>query len=538
MLRVALAMAIGYLVVSQTAGDAPDLAIYARIKDEGNTRSRVMEYAAELVDGIGPRLTGSPNLKRATAWSVDRLTQMGLSNVRAESWGEFGFGWQQRGISMRMIEPDVATFIVAAAPWSPATPGPVTGDVIAVRGFTDEREFAVPRGKLRGKIVLLGQAPGMPDVTPIDQPLFERRDDERLAAEARNPGPPAGEFVNDERMFAQVALRERSGRFFADEGALAVIAPSGNHRRGGISGGTMWVDHNAAFVGMFAYRKEHAMRVPLVIVTNEHYGRMKRLLDRNVPVTVELNVDVEFTGDREEAFNVFGDIAGVDPQRKDELVMVGAHLDSWAAGTGATDDGAGVVIVMEAMRILRALEVRPKRTIRIALWTGEEQGVLGSMEYARRHVAEVPRSATPAQMNMPAFMRLRTGRPVLKPDHARISAVYNVDAGGGRIRAMALGPNPALPPIFKPWVAPLADIGVTDTFFRETCGGDCHPFADVGIPAISFTQDPLDYVTRTLHTNMDTFEHLIPEDLRQAAIVVAVMVYNTAMRDAMLPRTP
>src|SRR6266850_2265093 len=246
MLLIALfAVTIGTVLLSQTANDAPDLAIYARLRDEGSARSRIMDYATELIDGIGPRLTGSPNLKRATAWSVDRLKQMGLSNVHAESWGEFGFGWQQRHISMRMIEPDIATLIAAAAPWSPATPGSITADVVAVRGFTDEKEVEAQRGEVRGKVGLLGQGPGMPDVTPIDRPLFERCDDQQLASEARRPGPPAAEFVNDERMFAQVELRERSGRFLADEGVRAVIVPSGNHQRGGISGGTMWVDHNA-----------------------------------------------------------------------------------------------------------------------------------------------------------------------------------------------------------------------------------------------------------------------------------------------------
>jgi Zn-dependent M28 family amino/carboxypeptidase len=279
------------------------------------------------------------------------------------------------------------------------------------------------------------------------------------------------------------------------------------------------------------------MAVPLVIIGIEHYGRMERLLDRHVPVKLELNVDTVFAGDHEEGFNAFGEIAGVDSAHKDEVVMVTAHLDSWAAGTGATDDGAGVVIAMEAMRILNALQVQPRRTIRIALWTGEEQGALGSRAYIARHLATVPLATTPAQLKIPEFLRRVAGPIVPAPDHARLSAVYNLDAGGGRIRGISVG-NPALVPIFQQWVAPLQDLGMTLVASRSDCGGDCAGFARVGIPTPSFKQDPLDYDTRTHHTNMDTYEHLIPEDLRQAAVIVATMVYNTAMRDQMLPRAP
>src|SRR5262249_21791486 len=247
--------------------------------------------------------------------------------------------------------------------------------------------------------------------------------------------------------------------------------------------------------------------------------------------------EVEFRGDQEEGSTVPGKFRGVAPRRKDEVVMVTAHLDSWAAATGATDDGAGVVIAMEAMRILNALKVRPQRTIRVALWTGEEQGALGSREYIKRHIAAVPLATTPAQLRMPELLRRKTGPVVPKPDHAGISAVYNLDAGGGRIRGISAG-SPALVPNFRQWAAPLEDLGMTIVTSRSDCGGDCAGFAQVGIPTPSFKQDPLDYDTRTHHTNMDTFEHLIPDDLRQAAVIVATMLYNTAMRDQMLPRIP
>jgi Zn-dependent M28 family amino/carboxypeptidase len=263
---------------------------------------------------------------------------------------------------------------------------------------------------------------------------------------------------------------------------------------------------------------------------------MSRLLDSRARVTVEMNVDTEFTGDHEEGFNVLADIPGVDSLRKDEVVMVTAHLDSWAAATGATDDGAGVVIAMEAMRILNALRVRPQRTIRVALWTGEEQGLLGSLAYVRRHIADVPRATSPAQLLMPEFTRLRTGPMVPKPDHARLSAVYNVDLGAGRIRGVGAG-NAALVPIFEQWIGPLRDLGVTLVTARPRCPGDCRPFAEAGIPTPGVIQDPLEYDTRTHHTNSDTYDRLVPDDLRQASVVVATLLYNTAMRDELLPRS-
>jgi carboxypeptidase Q len=520
----------------QTPAEAAQAA-YARIRDEGLSRSRVMDYATELIDGIGARLTGSPNLKKAIDWARTQLTQMGLSQVRTESWGEFGLGWEQRNVWVRMVAPENAVFIAQAAPWSPATPGPVMADVRAVGGLPDEQAFASHRGTLRDRIVLLARAPGPPDVVPLDKPLFSRFDDAELSAYARVPESTDTDESSEvrERTFVRFAHGERIGSFLAAEGVRAVIVPSGNRPSGGISGGTLMVDGNAAF-GFRAYEKARQMQVPVVVVANEHYGRLERLLRRNVPVRVEVNVNTAFT-EREEGFNVLADIPGADPVAKDQVVMVGAHLDSWAAGTGATDDGAGVLIAMEAMRILRAIGTQPRRTIRLALWTGEEQGALGSLGYVKTHVATVPRATTDAAMAVPEFLRRRAGPITFKLEHSRISAIFTLDAGGGKIRGVSVG-TPALAAIFEPWVAALRDIGMTMVSPRTDCGGDCRPFAEVGLPTPVFRHDPLDYDTRTHHTNMDTYEHLIPDDLRQAAVVVATMLYNTAMREEMLPRPP
>lgn len=312
--------------------------------------------------------------------------------------------------------------------------------------------------------------------------------------------------------------------------------PSGNNPKGGASGGTIYVDTNDTF-GWFVYRKATAMQVPLVVVALEHYGRLSRLLQRGVPVRIELNVETRFSRGNQEGFNVFADISGVHPRQMNEVVMIAAHLDSWTAGTGATDDGAGVIIALEAMRILKARGVKPNRTIRLALWSGEEQGSLGSREYVKRHIATVPLSAQEERAGMPEFMRKGVGPVATKADHSRISAVYTLDAGGGKIRGISAG-NPALVSIFRKWIEPLEDLGVTMVAGRSDCGGDCWTFEQVGIPTPSFKQDTLAYDSRTQHTNMDVFEHLVPEDLKQAATVVATIVYNTAMHDEMLPRLP
>jgi carboxypeptidase Q len=536
---VGLAAALAATAAGQVSSDAPDLSMYGRIREEGLARSHVMQYASELMDGIGPRLTGSPGLERAVSWTMDRLRAAGSANVRKESWGEFGLGWRQRNVWVRLVDPYPANFVATAGPWSPATPGPISADVISVPGFTDEGGFARLRGALRGKIVLLGRAPSQPETFPIDKPLSERFDDAALAEFRRIPAerPADADQQAAERGFANAEFAERIGRFFAAEGVRAVMVPSGNNPQGGVSGGTIYVDWNAN-LGMFAYQKAHAMRVPLVIIAGEEYLRLTRLLERKVPVTVQMNVDVEFTGDRMEGFNVLADIPGVDARRKDEVVMLTAHLDSWAAGTGATDDGAGVVIAMETSRILNALGVRPARTIRVALWTGEEQGLLGSLAYVKRHVADVPRDTTPAQLRIPEAMRRRAGVVVPKAGHATLSAVYNVDLGGGRIRGVGVAGNAALVPIFEQWIAPLRDLGVTLVTLRPRCAGDCRPFEQAGIPSPGVFQDPLEYDTRTHHTNIDTYDRLVPADLRQAAVVMATLVYNTAMREQLLPRMP
>ena len=287
-----------------------------------------------------------------------------------------------------------------------------------------------------------------------------------------------------------------------------------------------------------AYRREHASPLPIAVTAIEAYGRVFRLLKACVPVSLELNIDSKFTGDHEHGFNTIAEISGTDPKLKDEIVMVGGHLDSWASATGATDNGAGTVVAMEVMRILNALHIKPRRTIRVGLWTGEEQGEFGSFGYVKQHFGEIPRSSEPDQLNVTEFDRDASGPIQFKAEYQKISAYFNVDNGGGRIRGIYLQQNSAIAPIFAQWMEPLKDLGVSTISDRDTGGTDHEAFDAVGIPGFQFIQDSLDYGTRTHHSNMDNYESLQPEDLAQAAAVEATFVYNAAMRDQMLPRKP
>jgi len=517
--------------LAQPTTETLDLTMYQRIREEGLGHSHVMEYASALVDGIGPRLTGSPNLKRANEWTRDQFTAMGLSNAHLEDWGEFGMGWRQLNTWVRMVAPDTAVFIAQALPWSPSSHGPINGRAVWI-DVKEEKDFDKYRGKLAGKVVLFGE---MREVKPLDKPLFERKDDADLKKIAEFPvhredfQQRAMEFVK------RLEFSEKVGQFLAAEHAIGVIVPSRDGRNGGGSGGTIF-DDGGSGMGWFTYKRDHAEAVPIVVMAIENYGRVYRLVKANVPVNIEMDVETEFTGDHEHGFDTIAEIPGTDPKLKDEVVMVGGHLDSWASGTGATDNGAGTVFAMEVMRILSTLKVQPCRTIRVGLWTGEEQGEFGSYGYVKQHFGYVPLSTAPDQEKLPEFLRKPTGPVQLKPDQQKISGYFNVDNGSGKIRGVYLQENAAVAPVFQQWIAPLNDLGVTTLTMRNTGGTDHEAFDAVGIPGFQFIQDQLDYGSRTHHSNMDVYERLQPDDLAQAAAVEAIFVYNAAMRDQMLPR--
>jgi peptidase M28-like protein len=516
----------------QPAKENIDYSMYQQIREEGLKHSHVMEYGSALMDGIGPRLTGSPNLKKANEWTRDQLAAMGCSNAHLEDWGEFGMGWQQLNTWVRMSSPDTAVFIAQAAPWSASSNGAIEGPAVSIEA-TKAADLDKYKGKVTGKIVLFGE---MREVKPVDKPLFERYDDKELASLAEYPLVPDREYEQYMKMYAERReLYAKAKEFLVSEHALAVILPSRDGHNGGGSGGTIFDDRN---IGGLSYQRENAVPFPVVTMAIENYGRVYRLLKAHVPVNIEMNVDTKFFGDHEHGFDTIAEIPGTDPELKDEVVMVGGHLDSWAAGTGATDNGAGTIVAMEVMRILNALHVKPRRTIRVGLWTGEEQGLFGSRLYVKQHFGFVPLSTAPDEMKKPEWMRKPGGPLEVKPEQAKISGYFNVDNGSGKIRGVYLEGNSAIAPIFSQWIEPLRDLEVTTLTLRHTGGTDHESFDAVGVPGFQFIQDALDYSSRTHHSNMDTYERLQAGDLEQAATVEAIFVYNTAMRDQMLPRKP
>ena len=523
----------------QPATETLDLAMYQRIREEGLNHSHVMEFGTALMDGIGPRLTGSPNLAKANAWTRDTLTKIGLENAHLEDWGEFGLGWQQMNTWARMVTPDTAILILQATPWSPATPGPVTGDVVYVNIQT-EKDFDEYKGKLAGKVVLFG---AMREVPPVDKPLFERYTDQELSDIAEfevNPGGGGLPAVMQARMaerMTRLRMMDKIAQFFADEKVAAVIEPSRDAKNGGGSGGTLF-DDNGATLGRTPYIAEKRVKVPVVVAAIESYGRLFRLTQNLAPVSVEINVDTKFTGEHEHGYNTIAEIPGTDPKLKDQVVMVGGHLDSWIGGTGATDNGAGTIVAMEAVRILKALDVKPRRTIRIALWTGEEEGIFGSKGYCTQHFGSAALSTAPDQVQLPEFMRRATGPLTVKPEQKLVTAYFNVDNGTGKIRGVYTQGNAAIAPIFAQWIAPLKDLGVSTITNRNTGGTDHLSFDAVGVPGFQFIQDMLDYESRTHHSNEDVVERMQPADLKQIATVEAIFLYNAAQRDQMLPRKP
>ena len=524
----------------QPATETLDLAMYQKIRDEGLNHSHVMEFASALMDGIGPRLTGSPNVKRANEWTRDTLTKIGLENAHLEDWGEFGLGWQQLNTWARLVVPDTAILIVQATPWSPATSGPVTGDVVYVN-IQDEKDFDQYKGKLAGKIVLFG---AMRPVPPVDKALFERNtaadleDMEEFPVNAGAGGAQSPEIQARIRdRMQRMRTIDKIAQFFADEKVAAVIEPSRDGKNGGGSGGTIF-DDNGATLGRTPYLADKRVKIPVVVAAIESYGRLYRLVEKHAPCQVEINVDVKFTGEHEHAFDTVAEIPGTDPKLKNQVVMLGGHLDSWIAGTGATDNGAGTIVAMEAVRILQALGVKPRRTIRIALWTGEEEGLFGSKGYVTQHFGSAKTSTAPDQMQLPEFMRRAAGPLEVKPEQRFISGYFNVDNGSGKIRGIYTQGNTAIGPLFAQWIAPLKDLGVTTITNRNTGGTDHLSFDAVGIPGFQFIQDDLDYESRTHHSNEDVYERLQAADLKQIATVEAIFVYNAAMRDQMLPRKP
>jgi carboxypeptidase Q len=525
---VAAALIFSLLVGAQSPGTAPaageevNLEVMSKIRAEGLERSQVMDTLGYLTDVYGPRLTGSPQLKAAGEWAVKRLSGWGLRNGKLEAWGEFGRGWTLERFAAHVIEPTPFPLIALPKAWTPGTNGPLAGEPVIV-DLQSEADFERYKGKLKGAFVMLG-APR--EVKAHFKPEGTRLTEEELLSLATdgqrggNSSPEARERFRKGRAFAL-----KRTEFLKQEGVAVIIDPG---RVG--DGGTIFVQ------GGGSYDKKDAA-VPSVVVAVEHYGRIHRLLQKGVKVKVELNIQVKFHDADRNAYNVIAETPGTDPKLKDEIVMLGGHLDSWHGGTGATDNAAGCAVAMEAVRILKALGVQPRRTIRIALWSGEEQGLLGSRAYVKKHFGE--RKLAPGQSEMAALTDGGARGPLAtKPDHAKFSAYFNLDSGTGKIRGVYLQGNEAVRPIFRAWLAPLRDLGAATLTINGDSGTDHLAFDAVELPGFNFIQDEIEYETRTHHSNMDTYERIQPDDLKQASVIMAAFVYNAAMRDEKLPRKP
>jgi carboxypeptidase Q len=501
------------LTTSLHAADNPDLQVVSRIRQEGFRNSKVMEYAQALTDTIGGRLTGSPNMKKANEWTRDTLAGMGLANARMEPY-TFGRGWTSDYAMVRMLAPDVQQLYAIGLAWSPPTNGVIRGKVVKAKLETKE-DLEKNKGKLAGAIVMTAEPREM---KPLETPFLDRYTDEELADVARYEVP-------SEQRTAEYLRRREFRRLLAqfamDEKIAAIIQPA--RGEGGVfrvqSGGT--------------WRDDEAIGVPAVGLAPEHYGRISRLIDRKTDVELELELRAQFIDDTT-SWNTLADLPGSD--KRGEVVMLGAHLDSWHTGTGATDNAAGSAVMMEAMRILKSLGVAPKRTIRVALWSGEEQGLLGARAYVKEHFATRAEPKDPEQAKLPEWARTEKGAVQPKPEHAKLSAYFNADSGTGKIRGIYAQENAAAVPIFNAWLEPLRDLGATTVTMRNTMSTDHIAFDEVGLPGFGFLQDDIEYETRTHHTNWDTFERLQKDDLMQAAVVVATFVWQAANREGMMPR--
>ncbi len=529
-----------------------------KIKDEGMNRSQVMQTMSYLSDVIGPRLTASPGMKRANEWTRDQLTKWGLQNARLESFGPFGRGWELKRFSAQVVEPLAIPLIAYPKAWSPGFASPITADVVYFDARTDA-DLEKFKGKLNGKIVLTA---AMREVPAHFQAQATRLTEKELLALADAPEPRTGggrgNFGNNPNARASAEFAANKLRFFQAEGVALLIDPS----RG--DGGTLYVqsasvpqpvrDPNAPPTrGLSAYDRSGPKLTPQMVLSIEHYNRLVRMLQAGAPVKMTVDLSVAWQETDLLGYNTIAEIPGTD--LKDEVVMLGGHMDSWHSGTGATDNAAGVSVAMEAVRIIQALGLKPRRTIRVALWSGEEQGLLGSRAYVAQHLGSMQNPATSAA---PATSGASTNAngggagngngngassqtgPVLvkKADYEKFSAYFNLDNGTGKIRGVYLQGNEAVRPIFRQWLAPFRDLGATTLSISNTGGTDHLPFDAIGLPGFQFIQDDIEYDTRTHHSNQDVFDRIQGDDMKQASTIMAAFVYQTAMRDQKLPRKP
>lgn len=483
------------------------------VRKHGLEKSQAIEIASWLTDVYGPRLTGSPMLDKATDWALKTLKDWGMQNVHTEQWGPFGRGWELAHFEMHATAPNYFPVLAYPKAWSPSTNGAISGQAVYLQA-SSEADLAAYKGKLKGKFILLDT---IRDVSEWMDAPAERFDAGDLLEMANAPAPTPRPDRDYTRL-GGFSFNTQLWKFLADEQPAAVVDRS---FKGDL--GTIFVSGARAAEGRV--QAKDAKIIPQVTMSVEHYNRIFRMIQKGMPVTLSMDMKAQYTNPDEMEHNVIAEIPGTD--LKDQVVMFGAHLDSWHTGTGATDNAAGSTVMMEAARIIlqtiKETGIQPRRTLRLALWTGEEQGLLGSRGYARDHFAVTAPDGS--------FQEL-------KPEQSNVSAYFNLDNGTGKIRGVYLQGNNAVAPIFRAWLDPFKDLDATTLTLSNTGGTDHLAFDAVGIPGFQFIQDPIAYSTRTHHSNMDNLDHLIEADLKQAATIVASFVLHTAMRDDMIPRKP
>lgn len=545
MLKLAPALLLLLFAAPALADDKPDLAVVHRIKEQAFRDGKVMDHLFWLTDANGPRLTGSPGFRSAADWAVHALAKWGAAQPRLESWGRFGRSWAVQRFELSLVAPTYARLGGVPKAWSTGTDGPVSGSLVSAPLFPDREDqddaldltrltarlhayAQTYRGKLRGHFVLLeppreltlpkdgeplryddkklgelGQAPAMTPAELYEWPLMRLPRDakKRRAFVAQLPTEPWFDWVERRRR-----IFDELRRFFKSEGVLGVFSTD---ERG--DGALVFAESTGA------WDESQTLPPASVVLGPEDYDRLARLVEKKVAVRTQLDLKVSISEHDQDGVNVVAELPG--GRQKDEVVMLGAHLDSWTGGTGATDNAVGCAVMLEAFRILKTLALPMERTVRLALWSGEEQGLYGSRGYVRQHFAD------------PVTMQL-------KPEHGKLAAYFNLDNGSGKIRGVYLQGNDMVRPIFEQWLVPFKDEGATGLTIRNTGGTDHLAFDAVGLPGFQFIQDPLDYGSRTHHSTLDVYEHAQVSDLLQAAAIVASFVYNAANRPELLPRKP
>ncbi len=520
-LALCMGLAMG---VSAHAAEQVDLDMVGKIRQEAFHRSQVMDTFSHLTENIGPRLTNSPAMAEANAWTRGKFNEWGLVNVHDEAFEDFGRGWEFTSASVEMLGDRVQPLHALPKAWTPGTNGPVEGELIKVeiKKLADLEQY---KGKLRGKILLLGDAREYKRGTDADSHRHDATSLEGLQ-EFTIPKTADKDRAKRVKEFSErQELARATNAFFAEEGALASISISG------------WDNGIIRVAGGGSRKAGEPVGIPELAMISEHFNPLARALEHKQNVRLRVNVAARFTDDSDQpGYNTLAEIRG--SSKADEIVMLGAHMDSWHSGTGAADNAAGVAVMMEAMRILKAVGAKPKRTIRVALWSGEEQGLIGSQAYVAKHFAHYPEPADAAQKALPASLREPTGPLRRLRDYDKFSVYFNMDNGSGRFRGIYAQENMAAMPIFEAWLKPFNDVGATTVATRNTGSTDHISYDRVGLPGFQFIQDRLDYFSNVHHSHLDTWDHAEAEDLKQAAAIVASFVYNAAMREERFPRKP